>query len=161
MCGRHGLVYALLLLCAMGCVCGRRSGQNNPSPSGGNSTPNNSPASSLTSVTAYQLVREFEENQATAEQRYNGQILRIVGPAYLHVSGIQVPRNYGSRYVLFHGSNDFQKFVECILDDAQNNAFTGFVPGSSMTIQGQYAGVRRDGARFFVTLRNCTSASWR
>lgn len=137
---RHGFAYALLMVAALGCTCGRGFNAERTAPS-----KVSSPApSTVIKVAPGSLVSEYKEDAAAADQKYQGKTLQVLGKArgpYKDQNHVQI--------------GESNNYVVCQYDEAREHSFAGIKPGLLAEVRGVSRGLR-SGARYtYVLLEDC------
>ncbi len=141
--GTHGLAYALLVFFVFGCVCGKPSNIN-VNTSAPPNAPSPAQAEAPVTVTAAQLVKDYEANEIAADGKYKDKTLLVSGV----VDSIQ--EMLGQKFVTLRGGGNGLTSVQCFFGDAQAVSLSNLKGGQRVSIQG-----RCDGKSMNVTMQEC------
>jgi hypothetical protein len=138
--GTHGLAYALLMLAALGCVCGRGFNPKRASPSDGSSPE----PSTVIKVSPQSLLSEYEKDEPAADLKYQGKTLQVLGKAsgpYKDKNRVQI--------------GDPTRYVVCHYDEAREYSFSGMKHGLLAEVRGVCKGLKVEGSYTSVLLEDC------
>lgn len=100
------------------------------------------------SVTAAQLLKDFEDNELKADGKYKGKTLKVTGV----VEEIDTDLFDDSKYLLrINGGGDFE-FLSVTCHDMSTDVLSTLDAGKKVTVIGDFD----DGGDLGVDLKNCT-----
>lgn len=137
---RHGFAYALLMLAALGCACGRGF---NPKRGAASNVSSPEPPTVI-KVAPGSLVSEYKEDPAAADQKYQGKTLQVLGKA-------RGPYKDQNRVEIGESNN----YVVCQYDEAREYSFSEIKPGLLAEVRGVSRGLKSGAIYTYVLLEDC------
>jgi hypothetical protein len=107
------------------------------------------------SLPAYNLVDDFESNEAEATKKYNGKVVEVNGPVK------SVEKDEKGYYTVILGDTSSMSSVRCSMDTVHQDHAARLANGSSVIVRGTCTGFNKDdlGLGSDVILNRCVIIS--
>ena len=89
-------------------------------------------------LSATDLIKEYESNDAASAEKFNGKILEINGQVKA------VEKDDKGYYTVVIGDNTSMSSVRCAIDSTHQDKATGLINQSSVTVRGACTGYNKD-----------------